>query len=167
MAGLVREASEARGSPAGNAGNVLSMLALVQLGDSARVEPEVACIARHHALGIAQCGQMVEVTNLKGLKHALAHPEHAGRLRDGEPQLTTPVCEELGELRTLHVGYTSLNAASAARSSSRPSASRSTSLGLDPSGGPTTPLRSRLSMILPALAYPTLRRRCRPDVEPS
>ena len=167
MTRLVCQAGKAGGSPTGDARHVLGVLPLVELSDAARVKAKVAGIARDHALGISKCGQVIEVAKLKRLKHALAHPEHAGRLRDGEPQLMTPARQKLGKLRTLHVGYTSLNAASAARSSSSPSASSSTSLGLEPSGGPTTPFRSRLSMILPALAYPTLSRRWSPDVEPS
>jgi hypothetical protein len=87
---------------------VLVELLLEEVYDLARVEPEVAGVAREHALGVAALGHVLVVALLEGHEDVLAQLQDLGGLGDGEPELVATGEQHLAEARARHAHCTSL-----------------------------------------------------------
>ena len=128
----------------------------ISVDDLARVKPQKASVARNHALRIATRGHRCKVTSLEKLDDLRPDFDGVGDLLDGKAhpatlleQHVTKACSHQNPPNSRSSRTISASTDSSAAS---PSSSSRTSRGLEPSGGPTTPFSSSMSIIRPARA---------------
>lgn len=127
----------------------------IRVDNGARVQPQKTRVARNHALRIAARRHGGKVTGLEVLDNLGANLYSVRYLLDRHTALATTSEQHLsksGGHQNPPNSSSAASCASTASSSARPSASSRTSRGLEPSGGPTTPFSSSISMIRPARA---------------
>ena len=127
----------------------------IRVNNGARVQPQKTRVARNHALRIAARRHGGKVTGLEVLDNLGADLYSVRYLLDRHTALATASEQHLsksGGHQNPPNSSSAASCASTASSSARPSASSRTSRGLEPSGGPTTPFSSSISIIRPARA---------------
>ena len=135
---------------------VCHQLVKVGIDDLARIEAQKASIARNHALRIAARRHRSKVTGLEKLDDLRPDFDGVGDLLNGKAhsatlleQHVTKACSHQNPPNSRSSRAISASTDSSAAS---PSSSNRTSRGLEPSGGPTTPFSSSMSIIRPARA---------------
>ena len=128
----------------------------VGIDDLARIEAQKTSIARNHALRIAARRHRSKVTGLEKLDDLRPDFDGVGDLLNGKAhsatlleQHVTKACSHQNPPNSRSSRAISASTDSSAAS---PSSSNRTSRGLEPSGGPTTPFSSNMSIIRPARA---------------
>ena len=128
----------------------------ISVDDLARIEAQKACVARNHALGITARGHRCKITGFEKLDDLRPDFDGVGDLLNGKAhpatlleQHVTKACSHQNPPNSRSSRAIS---ASTDSSAARPSSSSRTSRGLEPSGGPTTPFSSSMSIIRPARA---------------
>ena len=128
----------------------------ISVDDLARVKPQKASVARNHALRIAARGHRCKVTGLEKLDDLRPDFDGVGDLLDGKAHPATLLEQHVTKAYSHQNPPNSRSSraisASTDSSAASPSSSSRTSRGLEPSGGPTTPFSSSMSIIRPARA---------------
>ena len=128
----------------------------ISVDDLPRIEAQKARITRNHALRIAARRHRCKIAILEKLDDLRPDFDGVGDLLNGKAHSATLLEQHVTKACSHQNPPNSRSSraisASTDSSAARPSSSSRTSRGLEPSGGPTTPFSSSMSIIRPARA---------------